>query len=98
MKWNQAWEDGNLGTWTPNAWITNHQTGWYLGDDGQVHQWEYFVKIVWIGPGGISSPHWREGGYVIWTDFEAIMEVYNDPYGGYHGLALLTNPAGFGAS
>ena len=97
MNWNKAWEDGNrLETWTANAWITNHQTGWYLGDDGKVHQWEYFVKIVWIGGGGSTSPYWRPGGYVIWTNFEAIQEVYNDPYGGYNGILTHAIPSGFG--
>jgi len=97
---NQAWDEATHGKapWTPDAWLTNHMIGWYLGEDGRVHQWEWFLKIVWIGPGGSSSPYWRPGGDVIKLgkddSFEVIESVYNDPYGGFQGIETLAIPAG----
>jgi len=95
---NRAWDDASHGAarWTSEAWLTNHQTGWYVGEDGKIHQWEWFLKIVWIGPGGSSSPYWRLGGYVIWGEFEVIQSVYNDPYGGFHGIETLAVPPSLG--
>jgi hypothetical protein len=60
MKWNDAWLsnmdcdgdglldrhygfDSYIGS---GAWLTNHQSGEYDGEDGQTCQWNYFVKIV----------------------------------------------------
>jgi hypothetical protein len=102
---NRAWDDAHRGAtpWTPNAWLTNHQVGWYVGDDRKIHQWEWFLKIVWIGSGGRSSPYWRPGGYigpdVVFyekAEFELIQSVYNDPYGGSHGIETLATPPGLG--
>ena len=95
---NGAYDDAHRGVapWTPDAWLTNHQTGWYIGEDGRIHQWEWFLKIVWIGPGGSRSPYWRPEGYAIWGEFEVIQSVYNDPYGGAHGIETLAIPAGLG--
>lgn len=99
---NTAWDDAHRGaaSWTPNAWLTNHQVGWYVGDDGKIHQWEWFLKIVWIGTGGSGSPYWRPGG-TEWefygkSEFEIIQSVYNDPYGGFHGIETLAIPPGLG--
>jgi len=96
MNWNKAWDTCNSGTCTPDAWITNHQTGWYLGQDNKVHQWEYFVKIVWIGGNRADGTQLSNGGYVIWGSYEVIQEVYNDPYGGYHGILTHAIPSGLG--
>ena len=75
--------------------------GWYLGEDGQIHQWEWFLKIVWIGEGGSRSPYWRPGGYVIKlsgdSSFEVVESVYNDPYAGFRGIEHLAIPAGLGS-
>jgi len=95
---NKAWDDAHRGVapWTPDAWLTNHMIGWYLGVDGKVHQWEWFLKIVWIGPHGSRSPYWRPGGYATWGEFEVIEDLYNDLYGGFHGKENLAIPAGLG--
>jgi hypothetical protein len=99
---NKAWDEArhDAAPWTHNAWLTNHQTGWYVGEDGKIHQWEWFLKIVWIGSGGSGSKYWRPGGK-IWefygmSEFELIQSVYNDPYGGAHGVERLAKPAGLG--
>ena len=34
------------------SWVTNHQRGEYVGDEGQTCKWTYFVKIVYP-PGGV---------------------------------------------
>jgi len=96
---NKAWDDAHRGVapWTPEAWLTNHMIGWYLGGDGRVHQWEWFLKVVWIGRGGPRSPYWQAGGYVIWNEFEVIQSVYDDPYGGFHGIEILAPPPGLGS-
>ncbi|RLI39375.1 hypothetical protein DRO69_14365 [Candidatus Bathyarchaeota archaeon] len=115
MKWNDAWlsnkdrdGDGKLDrhwgydSYTGSgAWLTNHQIGWYVGDDGKIHQWEWFVKIV--APDYMPVDE-DDDGYddvsgakIIWGSFLVIQSVYNDPYGGYHGVEELVTPAGFGA-
>ena len=60
MKWNDAWLsnkdcdgdglldrhygfDSYIGS---GAWLTNHQSGNYEGEDGETYKWNYFVKIV----------------------------------------------------
>ena len=116
MKWNDAWlsnkdrdGDGDLDRhWDyptyidSGAWLTNHMIGWYEDENGVIHQWEYFVKI--IAPDyipvdadpadGIDD---SSGASIIWGSFLVIQRVYNDPYFGDHGIEELENPAGFGA-
>jgi hypothetical protein len=106
MKWNDAWLsntdcdgddlldryygfDSYIGS---GAWLTNHQSGEYIGADGQICQWNYFVKIVaapadaeavdgiWYNADGV------EMGPVIWGAFAIIQQVENDPCEGVHGL------------
>ncbi|MBI2914669.1 MAG: hypothetical protein HYY08_01960 [Firmicutes bacterium] len=83
MKWSKGWDEARFhgGQWTSDAWLTNHVVGDYVGDDGNLHQYTWFVKIVWVGPGGD-----------LWGQFTVIEEVYNDPYSGYHGLFAKTQP------
>lgn len=106
MKWNDAWLsnqdcDGDglldrhyghpsyLGS---GAWLTNHQSGEYIGPDGNTCKWNYFVKIVAAPADGTKSGgKWynadgSEIGEVIWNDFAIIQSVYNDPCGGQTGL------------
>jgi hypothetical protein len=115
MKWNDAWlsnmdrdadqeldrhygYDSYIGS---GAWLTNHQKGWYLGDDGKLHQWTYFVKIVapdYVPTDGDGDGYDdASGAEIIWGSFLVIQSVYNDKYGGYHGVEVLVKPAGFGA-
>jgi len=85
------------------AWETNHMWGTYVGDDGKEHRWNYFVKIVAAPQDAYQeNNYWydtdgNEIGPVIWDDFAIIQRVYNDPYGGYHGIEYLSpTSAGFG--
>jgi len=115
MKWNDAWlsnkdcdEDGLLDRHYgypsyigSGAWLTNHQSGTYEGENGETCKWEYFVKIV-AAPqdayteGGIwYTANGVEIGSVIWGEFATIQEVYNDSCAGYHGIQYLS-PAGPG--
>lgn len=106
MKWSDDWlsnqdctGDGKLDrdgdTGISKGWLTNHFEGDYLGDDGEYHHYTYFVKIVYVGPAPPADP-WA--GKRIWDLYAIIEEVYNDPYGGFHGVvrANLVNPAGLG--
>jgi hypothetical protein len=117
MKWNDAWLsnkdcdtdgllDRHLGFDSyigSGAWLTNHMSGSYEGDDGETCKWTDFVKIVaapsdatlvdgvWYGADG------TEMGPEIWGEFAIVQEVYNDPCEGAHGLLYLSpDHAGLG--
>ncbi len=83
------------------AWVTNHQRGSYIGDDGKEHKWTYFIKIVYppggaVGAEGDIDP--ATGGEIIWGSYVIIQEVSNDPYADEHGLlSKAETPTGFGA-
>ncbi len=65
--------DGNVGG-ISKGWLTNHVEGDYLDADGVTQHYTYFVKIVWVGPGGD-----------LWGQYTVIEEIYNDPASGnYH--------------
>ena len=106
MKWNDAWisnkdcdDDGLLDRHYgydsyigSGAWLTNHQSGEYVGDDGETCNWNYFVKIVAVpedatATGGVwYTADGVEIGTVIWGAFAIIMEVENDSCAGIHGV------------
>ncbi len=108
MKWNDAWLSNNdcdgdglldrhygLASYIGSgAWTTNHQSGTYVGDDGKAHRWEYFVKIVAKPTADYSCA--ANGGIEIWGEFCQIQSVFNDPYGGYHGLEFKAARPGLG--
>ena len=115
MKWNDAWLsnkdcdgdgllDRHLGFTTyigSGAWLTNHQSGEYVGEDGEMCSWNYFVKIV-AAPADATSDGttWStadgtEIGPVIWGAFAIIQQVENDSCAGLHG-AQYVSPAGSG--
>ena len=89
MKWSDDWlsnldcnGDGRLDRGADaggisQGWLTNHIEGDYdsTGDGTQDAHYTYFVKIVWVGPGGS-----------LWGQYDVIQEVYNDPAAGFHGL------------
>lgn len=83
------------------AWCTNHQKGTYEDDDGKTQHWEWFVKFIAVPEdayldGGIwYTADGEEIGPEIWGSFAEIQSIYNDPYGGYHGVEYLS-PAGPG--
>ncbi len=115
MKWNNAWMsnkdcDGDgvldrhfgfssyIGS---GAWLTNHQSGTYVGEDGKEHRWTYFVKIVaapadaYPDAGIWYTADGTEIGPVIWGEFAIIQQVENDPEAGLHGIQY-RSPAGPG--
>lgn len=69
------------------GWLTNHVEGDYDsdGDGTQDAHYTWFIKIVWVGPGGS-----------LWGQYEIIQEVYNDPTGGYPGLQFKIGAPGLG--
>ncbi len=69
------------------GWLTNHVEGYYDsdGDGTQDAHYTWFVKIVWVGPGGS-----------LWGQYDIIQEVYNDPSGGFHGLQFKLGAPGLG--
>lgn len=115
MKWNDAWlsnkdcdGDGLLDRHFgfasyigSGAWLTNHQSGTYLDDDGRECRWTYFVKIV-AAPADatLAGGFWynadgTEIGPVIWGQFAIVETIFNDPCGGATGLEYLS-PVGPG--
>ncbi|HPH45003.1 MAG TPA: hypothetical protein PL086_11185 [Candidatus Aminicenantes bacterium] len=115
MKWNEAWlstkdcdGDGKLDRHFgfpsykgSGAWLTNHQSGVYLGGDGKEYSWNYFCKIAAVPADAVKTNGvWHTAGGVeigpdIWGEFAVIQEVYNDNGTGDHGL-LYKSPAGPG--
>lgn len=113
MKWNDAWMsnkdcdgdglldrhfgfDSYIGS---GAWLTNHQSGTYAGEDGKEHRWTYFVKIVaapedaYATAGIWYAADGTEIGPAIWGAFAIIQQVENDPEAGIHGIQY-RSPAG----
>lgn len=101
MKWSDSWlanvdcnNDGKLDRGlvkgdvggTSLGWETNQVNGDYDsdGDGTQDAHFTYFAKIVWTGPG---SP--------LWNQYTIIMETYNDPVAGDHGLYSKIGAPGF---
>jgi len=78
MKWSDDWlankdcnGDGKLDRGTSGVslgWETNHVEGDYIDADGNSQHYTYFVKIVWVGPGG-----------PLWGQYDIIQENYNEP-------------------
>jgi hypothetical protein len=115
MKWNDAWLsnkdcdgdgyldrhygfDSYIGS---GAWLTNHQSGTYIDNDGKECQWIYFVKIVAVPAdayeedGTWYTAEGEEIGPVIWGQFAIVQQVSNDPCAGEHGVQYLS-PVGPG--
>jgi len=117
MKWNDAWlsnqdcdSDGKLDRHYgfdsyigSGAWLTNHMSGVYEGENGETCKWNYFTKIV-AAPADayVENGYWytadgTEIGAVIWGDFATTQEVSNDSCAGQHGLYYISPAnAGFG--
>ena len=115
MKWNDAWlsnqdcdSDGKLDRHYgfdsyigSGAWLTNHISGVYEGENGETCKWNYFTKIV-AAPADafVADDYWfaadgTEIGAVIWGEFAIIQIVSNDPCAGQHGLQYVS-PANAG--
>ena len=90
------------------AWLTNHQFGSYIGEDGKEYKWNYFVKIVCAPEGAYKETHedgveyWHlsdgtEMGTVLWGAYARILQIYNDQGTGEHGVEYNPeSPTGFG--
>ncbi len=110
MKWNDAWiantdadEDGFLDRHYDHAsyrgsgaWLTNHQSGEYVNDNGETVKWNYFNKIV-AAPtdASLKGGIWYDAdgtkiGPVIWGDFAIIQEVSNDAGADQHGVQYVS--------
>ncbi|MHA2282162.1 MAG: hypothetical protein ACXAC5_15070 [Promethearchaeota archaeon] len=116
MKWNDAWlsnkdcdGDGDLDRHYgydsyigSGAWLTNHQSGTDIDNDGKEYHWNYFVKIVAAPEDAeLIDGYWYtadgEIGPVIWGSFAIIQQVENDPSMGLHGISYVSPvSAGFG--
>ena len=106
MKWNDAWlskkdcdhdglldrhygYDSYIGS---GAWLTNHQFGTYEDPDGNICEWDYFVKIIAVPEGATEidgiwyNTDGTEIGPSIWGQFAIIQQVENDPCAGIEGL------------
>jgi hypothetical protein len=110
MKWNDAWlsnkscdgdnlldrhfgYDSYIGS---GAWLTNHQSGEYENDEGEICKWNYFVKIVAAPADAYAEDEvWytadgTEIGPVIWGAFAIIQQVENDPCVDLHGVQYVS--------
>jgi hypothetical protein len=75
MKWNKAWDECNAhgydnATYCAGAMLTNEWNGNVTGGSGETAH----DKIIWVGSEGAESTYWRPGGYLIWGNYEVIME------------------------
>lgn len=76
------------------AWLTNHISGSYEGDDGTECHWNYFVKIVAVpNDATLDNGFWyaadgKQIGPAIWGEFAIIEEVTNDKCAGLHGRSF----------
>ncbi len=93
MKWSKAWDDArfNGGAWTCDAWVDNEWNGKVPNGSG----FSEHVKIAWVGPYLSASPCWKQGGDVIWNEFEILMDQGNGPGG--HVWYTHAIPTGYGA-
>lgn len=57
------------------GWLTNHAKGNYLDTNGVSQRYTYYVKIVWVGPGGVFP-----------DDYKVVKEVYKDSGDGNYRL------------
>jgi hypothetical protein len=111
MKWSDDWlsnsdcnNNGKLdrglnaktgiSTGTSMGWLINQVEGDYIGTDGDSHHYTYFAKIVYDNGAACTAGN----PSCIWNLYSIIEEVYNDPFGGYHGVdrSRLARPAGLG--
>lgn len=96
MKWNAAWDECNAhgyddAIYCAGAMLTNEWNGKVAGGSGESSH----DKIIWVGSEGEESPYWREGGVLIWGNYEDIME--QGTTGSVHWWATHAIPNGFGA-
>jgi hypothetical protein len=69
------------------GWVTNHFEGDYLGSDGELHHYTYFVKIIYDAGTACGSG----ASTCIWGLYTVIEEVQNDLFGEYGGRIKFVN-------
>lgn len=94
MKWSKGWDDARFhgAAWATDAWLDNEWNG--MGANGS-NTTEH-VKIIWVGPELENSQYWRDGGYPIWGEFEAILD--QGMVNGEHQWWAHATPAGYGSN
>lgn len=97
MKWNAQWDNCNANgyndpTYCAGAWVDNEYNGKVPGGDGYI--WHY--KIIWVGSAGENSSYWQPGGYLVWGNYEVVMDQGVTPGSG-HSFNALATPNGYGA-
>ncbi|MFZ1249663.1 MAG: hypothetical protein WAQ24_05085 [Candidatus Saccharimonadales bacterium] len=94
MKWNKVWDDCNAAGYDTasicaGAWNTNQWNGRVPGGSGETYQY----KQIWVGSDGEMSPYWREGGTLIWGNYETIFEKLAGKNGEFY---VHVTPGGLG--
>lgn len=74
-------------TGTSLGWVTNHFEGDYLGSDGELHHYTYFVKIAYDNGLACSAGE----PTCLWGSYTVIEELQNDLFGGYGGRIKFVN-------
>ena len=62
MQWDALFNPTQPESSGTGAWVTNQQSGRYVGVDLKSYRWRYFAKVEYTGPG---SPLW---GYYTMTE------------------------------
>ena len=79
-------------TGSSEGWVTNHYEGDYLGSDGGMHHYTYFVKIAFDKGAACTAGD----PTCIWGVYTIIEELQNDQFGEYggrlHFINKLTGP------
>ena len=75
MKWNAQWDNCNANgydsvTYCLGAWVTNEWNGMLPNGSSYTEH----VKVIWVGSLAEASPYWVPGGYLIWSNYEAIQD------------------------
>jgi hypothetical protein len=78
---------GTTSTGTSMGWVTNHFEGDYMGSDGEMHHYTYFVKIAYDN--GLACG--KGEPTCIWGLYTIIEELQNDLFGGYGGRIKFVN-------
>lgn len=97
MKWNAQWDNCNAAgnddeSACAGASLDNEWNGMIPGGSGGT---EHF-KAIWVGSAGEASPYWRDGGYLLWGNYEALMD--QGMAGGAQWWAAHAIPNGYGAN
>ena len=72
-----------ISTGISTGWETNLVEGDYIGTDNDSHHYTYFAKIVYDNGTACSQVG---NPACLWLSYGIIEEVYNDPFGGFHGV------------